>query len=50
MTRFAQFALAAIGGLLVFAPAVQAQTTLRLSTYVNEVTPDTKVLKSLPNW
>jgi TRAP-type C4-dicarboxylate transport system substrate-binding protein len=39
MTRFAQFALAAIGGLLVFAPAVQAQTTLRLSTYVNEVDP-----------
>lgn len=39
MTRFAQFALAAIGGLLVFAPVVQAQTTLRLSTYVNEVDP-----------
>ena len=39
MTRFAQFALAAIGGLLAFAPAVQAQTTLRLSTYVNEVDP-----------
>lgn len=39
MTRFAQFALAAIGGLLAFAPLAQAQTTLRLSTYVNEVDP-----------
>jgi TRAP-type C4-dicarboxylate transport system substrate-binding protein len=39
MTRFAQLVLAAIGGLLAFAPAAQAQTTLRLSTYVNEVDP-----------
>ncbi len=39
MTRFAKFALAAMGGLLAIAPAAQAQTTLRLSTYVNEVDP-----------
>jgi TRAP-type C4-dicarboxylate transport system substrate-binding protein len=39
MRTFLKVSLAAFGALSLFAPSVMAQTTLRLSTYVNEVDP-----------
>lgn len=39
MKKFSRITMAVLGGLLVVAPAAMAQTTLRLSTYVNEVDP-----------
>lgn len=39
MTKFSKITLALLGGLLSVAPPVMAQTTLRLSTYVNEIDP-----------
>lgn len=39
MNKFSKITLAVLSGLLSVAPAAMAQTTLRLSTYVNEVDP-----------